>query len=216
MARIVGVREQRVQAFYDTDLITNGTQAAATDSRDIATSDKALFSSASPGNANRTNMKIAGQLGGDQTFLCFAVRHELQLYGGNANTDPDGNANPAGFTTTAEVFIAVLNNSTFTFMVDEKAMLEGPLAVTPAGGGPWGFVNDSQQPLLTNGEPQSRALYLLSLPIAVTKRQPIVVNERKFNISGATTVNLLNLINGYSGFKMLRAYIDGYNTRNVN
>ena len=36
--------------------------------------------------------------------------------------------------------------------------------------------------------------------------------EKKFNLG---TVNIVNAINDYKGAKLLRAYIDGYNTRDV-
>ena len=84
--------------------------------------------------------------------------------------------------------------------------------MTPAGGGPWGFVSDSASPLITNGEPDAPSIYVLPLPIAITKRQAIAMIEKKFAWG---SVDIAAAINNYTGGKMLRAYIDGYNTRDV-
>ena len=90
--------------------------------------------------------------------------------------------------------------------------------MTPAGGGPWGFVFNSAQPIVLNGEPQQRAIYVLPLPITIAKRQPIQMSENKSNLNLGTTgtqMTLTTMINTYSGGKLLRAYIDGFNTRDV-
>jgi len=208
MGKVLGLRQQRVQFFYDTDFKAVG----VTTTTDIAASEKILFANASPGDLSRTNMQAPGQLISDQTFLCFSVRHELQFYGvagvGVATS---------GFTTTAEMGIWVLHNSTFQFKVSEKVEFEGPLAMTPAGGGPWGYVNDSAQPLITNGHPATPSIYVLPLPVAVTKRQGIQMIEKKFTFAqpSGTAIDVVAAINSYTGGKMLRAYIDGYNTRDV-
>lgn len=215
MSKVLGVRQQRVQYFYDTDFMTAGIQTGATNADDIAAATKILFANARPGNLIRTNMPSPGQLTGDQTFLCFAVRHEPLYYGGSSPLNPSGAANPAGFTSTAAVSIWTINLSSFRFQVGEKVEFEGPVSMTPAGGGPWGFVSDSAQPLITNGEPQQRAIYVLPMPIAIAQRQGIKMEENKANLAGSTNVNLLDLINGYTGGKMMRAYIDGFNTRDV-
>ena len=41
--------------------------------------------------------------------------------------------------------------------------------------------------------------------------------EKKFNLNSnaGVTVNIVNEINAYLGGKLFRAYIDGYNTRDV-
>jgi len=207
MAKVLGLREQRVQFFYDTDFVTSGA-TDANDSSNLATSQKNLFSDARAGNLLRTNLQGPGQLLSDQTFLTFAVRHELMFY----KTD-DGNACTAGnVSTAAELSIWTLSTSVFQFQVDTKIEFEGPLSMTPAGGGPWGFISDSAAPLITNGEPDAPSIYVLPLPIAITKRQAIAMIEKKFAWGG---VDIAAAINSYTGGKMLRAYIDGYNTRDV-
>jgi len=207
MAKVLGLREQRVQFFYDTDFITDGT-TAATDTANFATAQKNLFSDARAGNLLRTNLQGPGQLLSDQTFLTFAVRHEVMFYATN-----NGNAVAAGgISSAAQLQIWTLSTSIFQFMVDTKIEFEGPLTMTPAGGGPWGFVSDSATPLITNGEPDAPSIYVLPLPIAITKRQAIAMIEKKFAWSN---VDIPAAINAYTGGKMLRAYIDGYNTRDV-
>ena len=210
MSRILGVRQQRVQFFYDTDFLTVG---AVTTGVDFVASEKQLFASASPGNTSRTNMPTAGFLTGDQTFMCFAVRHEVMFWGGNSDA---GAAVPAVIENTAGVSIWTINLSTFAFAVGDKTEFEGPISMTPAGGGPWGVINDSNQPLITNGEPQTKAIYVLPLPIAITKRQGIRVTEKKSDLTnGANTIPIIDLINRYTGGKLFRCYLDGFNTRDV-
>ena len=207
MAKVLGLREQRVQFFYDTDFIIDGATAAA-DTANLAVAQKNLFSDARAGNLLRTNLQGPGQLLSDQTFLTFAVRHEVMFYATNA-----GNAVAAGgINTAAQLQIWTLSTSIFQFQVDTKIEFEGPLTMTPAGGGPWGFVSDSASPLITNGEPDAPSIYVLPLPIAITKRQAIAMIEKKFAWGN---VDIATAINAYTGGKMLRAYIDGYNTRDV-
>ena len=207
MAKVLGLREQRVQFFYDTDFISSGL-TAPTDTANLAVAQKNLFSDARAGNLLRTNLQGPGQLLSDQTFLTFAVRHEVMFY-----ETEDGNAVTAGtLNSAAQLSIWTISTSVFQFQVDTKIEFEGPLSMTPAGGGPWGFISDSASPLITNGEPDAPSIYVLPLPIAITKRQAIAMIEKKFNWDG---VDIAAAINSYTGGKMLRAYIDGYNTRDV-
>lgn len=207
MAKVLGLREQRVQFFYDTDFITSG-ETASTDTSNYAVAQKNLFSDARAGNLLRTNLQGPGQLLSDQTFLTFAVRHEVMFYsvGGNSTVAA------GGLTSLAEVSIWTLSSSVFQFQVDTKIEFEGPLTMTPAGGGPWGFVAETATPLITNGEPDAPSIYVLPLPIAITKRQAIAMIEKKFAWGG---VDVAAAINDFEGGKLLRAYIDGYNTRDV-
>jgi hypothetical protein len=207
MAKVLGLREQRVQFFYDTDFITTGL-TAATDTANYAVAQKNLFSDARAGNLLRTNLQGPGQLLSDQTFLTFAVRHEVMFY----NAASGSAFGTGGLNTLAELSIWTLSTSIFQFQVDTKIEFEGPITMTPAGGGPWGFVSDSASPLITNGEPDAPSIYVLPLPIAITKRQALAMIEKKFSWGG---VDVPAAINNYTGGKLLRAYIDGYNTRDV-
>jgi hypothetical protein len=200
MAKVLGLREQRVQFFYDTDFISSGV-TASTDTSNYAVSQKNLFSDARAGNLLRTNLQGPG-------------RHELMFFAVDAtNTGTSQNAVTAGgIGAVSELSIWTLSTSVFQFQVDTKIEFEGPLTMTPAGGGPWGFVADTATPLITNGEPDAPSIYVLPLPIAITKRQAIAMIEKKF-AWGA--VDVAAAINSYTGGKLLRAYIDGYNTRDV-
>lgn len=214
MAKVLGLRQQRVQFFYDTDFKCHGETVSG--SSDFAQSEKILFASArGQGDLTRTNLVTPGQLSSDQTFLTFAVRHELQFF-------PVGSTDPtfSGFTSVAQLAVWVLANSSFQLKISEKVEFEGPLAMTPAGGGPWGYVADSAAPLIVNGDPAAPSIYVLPLPIAITKRQAIQMIEKKFSLSaggaaGVGSIDTTTAINSFTGGKMLRAYIDGYNTRDV-
>ena len=210
MAKVVGIRQQRVQFFWDTLFKSRGDVVTANIPADHqALPERDLFV-ASRGTFDLSNMPTGGMFTSDQTFLTYAVRHELQFYGGVAAT--------AGFITTGAVFMVALNSLMFRYQVSEKYEFEGPWSMTPAGGGPWGMATDSQQPIITNGEPQARSIYVLPLPVAVTKRQGIRMNERIFNYTGTVnnaTLNAVTMINDYTGIRLGRAYIDGYNTRDV-
>jgi hypothetical protein len=217
MAKVLGLRQQRVQFFYDTDFKTQG--ATTSTSRDFCVPEKILFATVSgQGDLSRTNLVTPGQLSSDQTFLTFAVRHELNFFKANGVAVP---AAGTSLKSVAELSVWVLANASFQYKVSEKVEFEGPLAMTPAGGGSWGYVNDSTSPLIVNGEPDAPAIYVLPLPIAVTKRQAIQMIEKKatFQAGGGgaftTDINVCTAINDFTGGKMLRAYIDGYNTRDV-
>ncbi len=206
MSRVLGLREQRVQFFYDTDFINDG-ETNTTDTSNLAVAQKNLFSDARAGNLLRTNLQGPGQLLSDQTFLTFAVRHEVMFYSTDTNALAAG-----GLSSAAQLSVWTLSSSIFQYQVDTKIEFEGPISMTAAGGGPWGFVSDSATPLITNGEPSTPSIYVLPLPIAVAKRQAIAMIEKKFAFGG---VDIPAAINAYTGGKLFRAYIDGYNTRDV-
>ncbi len=222
MAKVLGLRQQRVQFFYDTDFKCHGVTAQS--SPDFAKPEKILFATASgQGDLSRTNIVTPGQLSSDQTFLTFAVRHELNFYSVNAESTQIVDV-ATGLVSTQELAVWVLANSAFQYKVSEKVEFEGPLSMTPAGGGSWGLADTgilsaatfggtiSNIPLITSGEPSAPSIYVLPLPIAVTKRQAIQMIEKKATFNN---INIIGSINNYRGGKMLRAYIDGYNTRDV-
>lgn len=220
MAKVLGLRQQRVQFFYDTDFRTVGASAG----NDLAASEKILFAGATPGDLSRTNMPSPGQLTSDQTFLCFAVRHEICYFNATAGLlgpAADGLTNLQGYDA---LMVWTVNSSTFSFKVSEKIEFEGPVSMTPAGGGVHGRVGVTTAGLaaaavanLTNGVPSSGSIYVLPLPVAITKRQGIQMIEKKFilNSAAGTAVDIVAEINAFLGGKLFRAYIDGYNTRDV-
>ena len=66
MAKVLGLRQQRVQFFYDTDFKTQG--ATTSTSRDFCVPEKILFATVSgQGDLSRTNLVTPGQLSSDQT-----------------------------------------------------------------------------------------------------------------------------------------------------
>lgn len=210
MAAILGVREQRSQFFYDTDYIAAG---VVTTGQDLAIAEKNLFSQTLSGDLSRSNLQTQGQLTSDQTFICHAVRHEVNFWGGTSSATPT----PAALATTAGCSILTIQHSTFAFQVADKVAFAGPISMTPAGGGPWGFISDSAQPLIVNGEPQTRSIYPLGLPVPIAARQGIRVVEKKHDITIGTnaTISIAGLINNYSGVRIFRAYLDGFHTRDV-
>lgn len=211
MAKIVGLRQQRVQYFYDTVMKSRGDATVANiPNGHLVQAEQRLFVTAR-GSFDLSNMVTGGQLTSDQTFLTYAVRNEIQFYGGRSSA-------VAAFSETGAVHILYTNNCTFQYSCSEKVEFEGPVAMTPAGGGPWGFISDSTQPLLTNGSPQSRSIYVLPLPVAVAARQGIYVTVRVFDLLGTTvnaTVSTVNVVNFYTGMRLHRCYLDGYHTRDV-
>ena len=216
MAKVLGIRQQRVQFFYDTDFKTEGLTIEGTPN--YAYPEKTLFTTANlQRDLSRTNLITPGQLASDQTFLTFAVRHELCFFSASGNNTTIGGS----LKNAQELSVWVLANSSFQYQVSEKVEFEGPLSMTPAGGGSYGFILDSASPLIINGEPAAPSIYVLPLPIAVTKRQAIQMIEKKavFSAGGGagftTDINIPMQINNFPGGKMLRAYIDGYNTRDV-
>ena len=217
MAKIVGIRQQRVQYFYDTLFRARGSLTTAIGQQ------TSLFSAATPGDLLRTNLQTAGQLASDQTFLTYAVRHELYLRPTGASNSAGGNglANQTDIDLrSAGLFRDIIHHTTYQFKVDSKVEFEGFWAMTPAGGGTWGFLSDSVDVNFVNGEPSSRAIYVLPLPIAVTQRQAIALIETFGDIpsgggTGAAAVTILTNLNNFQGVKIGRGYIDGYHSRKV-
>jgi len=217
MAKVLGLRQQRVQFFYDTDFKTEALTVA--NDPNYCVPEKILFATNyNRRDLSRTNIVTPGQLSSDQTFLTFAVRHELNFFSASGEYATVG---LGGLNTIPELSVWVLACSSFLFQVSEKVEFEGPLSMTPAGGGSYGFITDSVSPLITNGMPAAPSIYVLPLPIAVTKRQAIQMIERKsaFMAGGGTgftsDINICDAVNNFPGGKLLRAYIDGYNTRDV-
>lgn len=214
MAKILGYKQQRVQFFYDTLTRNRGSLSTA-----LATTTN-LFSGATPGSLVRTNLKISGMLSSDETFLTYAVRHEVYLR-------PTGRSNSNTTSTSVDIdertsglFRDLIHHTTFQYQVSDKVELEGAWFMTPAGGGEWGYIGDSIDVLLVNGEPQARSIYVLPLPIPVAARQAIIMKEQFEDIpaggaAGTTAVTTLTNLNNFQGVKIIRAYIDGYHSRDI-
>lgn len=208
MSRVPGVAQVRAQFFYDTDYRYGGDTSASSDMS--AASEKILFQSTRNGNLSLSNFPSANGLVGNQLFQIKAIRHEIhfqQLAGVGAAT---------GVTGIAELMALVLGGSTFDLQVNDRSAFQGPVTMTPAGGGPWGFVSDSNKPLITNGDPTGKQIYALPLPIDIDANEPVKMIEKKYNLTTTGgSVDIVTAINTWTGQKLARAYIDGIHTRDA-
>jgi hypothetical protein len=213
MSRVPGVAQVRAQFFYDTDYRCVG--ATASNSDQVARSEKILFQSTRNGDLSLSNFPSANGLVGNQLFQVKAVRHEIHFQAIN------GSVASTGLTGIAELVAVVLGGSTFDFQVNDRSAFQGPVTMTPAGGGPFGFSADAAKPVLTNGEPTGKQIYALPLPIDIDANEPVKMIEKKYSLaSGGGTpsqaaVDVVAAINDFAGQKLARAYIDGIHTRDA-
>jgi len=213
MSRVPGVAQVRAQFFYDTDYRCVGVTASNSDQ--VARSEKILFQSTRNGDLSLSNFPSANGLVGNQLFQVKAVRHEIHFQAIN------GSVASTGLTGIAELVAVVLGGSTFDFQVNDRSAFQGPVTMTPAGGGPFGFSADSAKPVLTNGEPTGKQIYALPLPIDIDANEPVKMIEKKYSLaSGGGTpsqaaVDVVAAINDFAGQKLARAYIDGIHTRDA-
>jgi len=213
MSRVPGVAQVRAQFFYDTDYRCVGVTASNSDQ--VARSEKILFQSTRNGDLSLSNFPSANGLVGNQLFQVKAVRHEIHFQAIN------GSVASTGLTGIAELVAVVLGGSTFDFQVNDRSAFQGPVTMTPAGGGPFGFSADSAKPVLTNGEPTGKQIYALPLPIDIDANEPVKMIEKKYALaSGGGTptqaaVDVVAAINDFAGQKLARAYIDGIHTRDA-
>ena len=212
MSRVPGVAQVRAQFFYDTDYRCVGVTASNSDQ--VARSEKILFQSTRNGDLSLSNFPSANGLVGNQLFQVKAVRHEIhfQAIGGSVAS--------TGVTGIAELVAAVLGGSTFDFQVNDRSAFQGPVTMTPAGGGPFGFSADTAKPVLTNGEPTGKQIYALPLPIDIDANEPVKMIEKKYSLasgggSAQAAVDIVAVINDFVGQKLARAYIDGIHTRDA-
>ena len=175
MSRVPGVAQVRAQFFYDTDYRCVG--ATASNSDQVARSEKILFQSTRNGDLSLSNFPSANGLVGNQLFQVKAVRHEIhfQAIGGSVAS--------TGVTGIAELVAAVLGVATFDFQVNDRSAFQGPVTMTPAGGGPFGFSADADKPVLTNGEPTGKQIYALPLPIDIDANEPVKMIEKKYSLA---------------------------------
>ena len=213
MSRVPGVAQVRAQFFYDTDYRCVGVTASNSDQ--VARSEKILFQSTRNGDLSLSNFPSANGLVGNQLFQVKAVRHEIHFQAIN------GSVGSTGLTGIAELVAVVLGGSTFDFQVNDRSAFQGPVTMTPAGGGPFGFSADSAKPVLTNGEPTGKQIYALPLPIDIDANEPVKMIEKKYALAsggGSPTqdaVDVVAAINSFAGQKLALAYIDGIHTRDA-
>jgi len=213
MSRVPGVAQVRAQFFYDTDYRCVGVTASNSDQ--VARSEKILFQSTRNGDLSLSNFPSANGLVGNQLFQVKAVRHEIHFQAIN------GSVGSTGLTGIAELVAVVLGGSTFDFQVNDRSAFQGPVTMTPAGGGPFGFSADADKPVLTNGEPTGKQIYALPLPIDIDANEPVKMIEKKYALAsggGSPTqdaVDVVAAINSFAGQKLALAYIDGIHTRDA-
>mgnify|MGYP001564625559 CR=1 FL=1 len=214
MAKILGYKQQRVQFFYDSLVRARGSLSPTLSTRVV------LFAGATPGVLADTNLKVPGQLANDETFLTYAIRHEVYLRPtGQSNSNTTSAATDFDLRS-AGLFRDLVHHTTFQCQISEKIEFEGPWFMTPQGGGTWGFLADSVDVNFTNGEPQARAIYVLPLPIPIAARQSISMIEQFEDIpaggaAGTTAVTVLSNLNTFQGVKIIRAYVDGFHSRDI-
>lgn len=209
MSRVPGVAQVRAQFFYDTDYRCWG---ATTTGDSLASSEKILFQSNRNGNLSLSNFPSSNGLVGNQLFQIKAVRHEIHFQA------KEGAVTVTALTGIAELMACVLGGSVFDLQVNDRSAFQGPVTMTPAGGGPWGFVSDSVKPLITNGNPTGKQIYALPLPIDIDANEPVKMVEKKYDLTegaGGTAVSTVTAINSFTGQKLGRAYIDGIHTRDA-
>jgi len=215
MSRVPGVAQVRAQFFYDTDYRCVGVTASNSDQ--VARSEKILFQSTRNGDLSLSNFPSANGLVGNQLFQVKAVRHEIHFQAINGSVDSAS----SGIDGIAELVAVVLGGSTFDFQVNDRSAFQGPVTMTPAGGGPFGFSANAAKPVLTNGEPTGKQIYALPLPIDIDANEPVKMIEKKYSLAsggGSPTqaaIDVVLAINNFAGQKLARAYIDGIHTRDA-
>jgi hypothetical protein len=215
MSRVPGVAQVRAQFFYDTDYRCVGVTASNSDQ--VARSEKILFQSTRNGDLSLSNFPSANGLVGNQLFQVKAVRHEIHFQAINGSVDSAS----SGIDGIAELVAVVLGGSTFDFQVNDRSAFQGPVTMTPAGGGPFGFSANAAKPVLTNGEPTGKQIYALPLPIDIDANEPVKMIEKKYSLASGggspsqAAIDVVLAINNFAGQKLARAYIDGIHTRDA-
>lgn len=192
MPKLEGVKEQRHQPFYDT-LIRAGANTAPNPAVGPNTR---LFSSANIGNVALTNMKAAGQLSSDQTFVIMAMRAWLYFRGAQADDCYGGCA--------SQLF--------WTLEIGDKPFFQMGSWYFNSGGGINGGSN--------LGVPDHRAILKLAQPISIPARQGFAAIAEFYPIGTGSApfsdvrANLLNA-NTNIGDRVIQFVIDGLHSREV-
>ena len=194
MPKLEGVKEQRHQPFYDT-LIRAGANTAPTPPVASVTR---LFSSSNVGNVALTNMKAAGQLSSDQTFVILSMRAWLYFRGPQAD----------------DMYAGCASQLFWTLEVGDKPFFQMGSWYFNSGGG---ILNGNSSNL---GMPDHRAILKLGQPIPIPARQGFAVIGEFYPIGqGAAPFsdvrqNLLNQ-NANIGDRVIQFVLDGLHSREV-
>jgi len=192
--KLEGVKERRHQPFYDT-LVRAAANTAPTP---LVPSMTRLFSSANIGNVALTNMKAAGQLSSDQTYVIHALRAFLYFRGAQA----------------ADMYAGCASQLYWTLEIGDKPFFQMGAWYFGAGGG---IVGGDAQSL---GTPDHRGILKLGQTISIPARQGFAVIGEFHPIGQAgaafsdVRTNLINA-NANIGDRVIQFVLDGIHSREV-
>lgn len=193
MPKMPGYKERRHAAYYDT-LIRADTNTAPSPTVQSTTN---LFNGTNLGLEYWTNMKVAGVLPSDETFVVLALRVMLLFTGNNALIQ----------------YQLTVGSLYLTLQTSDKPQFAGPAWMFPAGGGIYGC--DSATPAMVNGMPTAEAILKFAKPIPVPARQNFTVIANCYDFT--TTSLRQSYLNASTtiGIRYIQVYLDGIHTRDV-
>jgi hypothetical protein len=198
MPKLEGVKEQRHQPFWDTLIRAPGNTAPTPPVASLSR----LFATSNIGNFGLTNMKSAGVLSSDQTFVVLSMRSWLYFRGPQAGDMYGGCA--------SQLF--------FTLEIGDKPFFQMGCWYFPSGGGVAGF--DPGNPSLNSGTPDHRGILKLAQPIPIPARQGFAVIAEFYPIGAGplpasdVRANLLNASTNI-GDRVIQFVLDGLHSRDV-
>ena len=198
MPKLEGVKEQRHQPFFDT-LIRAGANTAP---KPTVGSLTRLFSSANIGNMALTNMKSAGVLSSDQTFVILSMRAWLYFRGAGAG----------------DMYAGCASQLYWTLEVGDKPFFQAPSWYFSSGGGISG--SDPSAPAMNLGTPDHRSILKLGQPIPIPARQGFAAIAEFYPFEGGTSPSSdvrQNLLNSAAniGDRQIMFVLDGLHSRDV-
>lgn len=193
-----------------------------------------LFGGQNQGKPELTNLAVGGQIASDGTLTVKGIRCNMWFEGiGASNQAFAAFGDLAAITNTLagndranDLYSLVGYGTYFTLQVGTKQMLNAPLWYAPAAGGITGQTTVSDRGNLTNGLATHEALLKLSKDIFIAQRQnfAIIVNFYPLNVLGTgaggstitpSSVNPLDYMNQFDGFKLVQFFVDGIERRDI-
>ena len=198
MPKLEGVKEQRHQPFYDTLVRAAGNTAPTPPVASLTR----LFATSNIGNMGLTNMKSAGVLSSDQTFVVLSMRAWLHFRGAQAG----------------DMYAGCASQLFFTLEIGDKPFFQMGAWYFGSGGGIAG--SDPGSPALNLGTPDHRGILKLAQPIPIPARQGFAVIAEFYPIgqgplpSSDVRQNLLNASTNI-GDRVIQFVLDGLHSRDV-
>lgn len=192
MPRLHGVRNRIHQPFWDSIIRTTG------DPTPVLEASKTLFTN-TVGQFPITNMKAAGQLPSDQTYVVLSMRAWLYFKGTNAVKNYEQ--------TVSQLYLS-LN------MGDAQPQFQAPVWYFPTGGGLYGQDNAGSTAVLNNGFPSANAIVKFARPIILPVRQHFSVEATWWKVGSTDALSTLNS-GATDDQKSILIMIDGLLTRDV-